>query len=70
MQTMQITEIGIELGRCQCSECGMVYYVPVSWRKQRNKDHATFYCPNGHGQYIPAKSDADLLKEQLNNVKA
>lgn len=57
--------VSLSYESCQCSECGIRYMVPAEWRERRAADHGTFHCPNGHGQYIPAKSDAELLREQL-----
>ena len=52
-----------------CSECGITYFVPYHWRKQRREDHGTFYCPNGHGQHFPAASEAEKLRAELDAEK-
>lgn len=46
-------------------ECGIVYAVPAVWLEARRRDHATFYCPNGHARHFPQKSDEERLRENL-----
>lgn len=48
----------------RCCTCGIEFAYPTDWEHQRRKDHAWFYCPNGHTQHFTAKSDAELLKEE------
>lgn len=59
----------VEFAECCCSECGIYYYVPSQWRKNRREDHVGFYCPNGHNQYFPAESDAEKLRKELDAEK-
>jgi ssDNA-binding Zn-finger/Zn-ribbon topoisomerase 1 len=54
-----------EFTTCECSECGIEYAVKSSYRAKRRNDHATFYCPNGHSQYILDESEAEKLKREL-----
>lgn len=46
-----------------CSDCGIYFSIPKQYEVKRREDHKTFYCPNGHGQYFPQKSDSDRVKE-------
>lgn len=48
-----------------CSICGVVIVLPSDYEAHRRRDHATFYCPNGHTQYYPSKSTEETLREQL-----
>jgi hypothetical protein len=61
-------EKDIELEMCCCSECGINYAVPSNYRRSRRDDHRTFYCPNGHAQHMPAKSEAEKLRDELVRV--
>jgi ssDNA-binding Zn-finger/Zn-ribbon topoisomerase 1 len=54
-----------EFTTCECSVCGIEYAVRSNYRRKRQEDHGTFYCPNGHSQYIPAESEAEKLKREL-----
>jgi hypothetical protein len=54
---------------CQCSECAIRFLVPEAWRKERHADHRNFYCPNGHSQYYPQKSEAEVLREELDRTR-
>lgn len=53
----------------QCSECGITYCLPSNFSRARQDDHNSWYCPNGHSQYIPALSDAEKLRKQLEEEK-
>ena len=49
-----------------CHEgCGIVWAVPVDYKKERKKDHDLFYCPNGHGQHYTRRSKEEELRENL-----
>lgn len=51
---------------CQtCITCGIVFGVPADWDNHRQQKHDSFYCPNGHSQYYSGKSEAEKLREQL-----
>lgn len=48
-----------------CINCGIVFWITLSFMEQRRKDHHIFYCPNGHSMYYSAKNKEETLKEQL-----
>lgn len=48
-----------------CVRCGVPVVLESTLYETRKRDHDTFYCPNGHPQCYPGKSDIELLKEQL-----
>ena len=48
-----------------CYKCGIEFALPTSFVKKRREDHADFYCPNGHAQHFVSKTEAELLREQL-----
>jgi hypothetical protein len=64
------TKLEVELSRCECSECACQYWVTAAFCKHRQDDHATFYCPNGHTQWFPGKSEAEKLRDQLTAERA
>lgn len=50
----------------QCAECGMPFAIPTDRVERLKKCHNTFYCPTqGHPQSFTGKSDADKLRESL-----
>ena len=67
MPIPEYVEIGIKLETLTCGHggCGIVFAVPSHWVTERRRDHGSWYCPNGHQRYFPAKSDIELLQEQL-----
>lgn len=48
-----------------CARCSMTFAFPDDFRKRRENDHRSFYCPNGHGNYWPQKSELEKLREDL-----
>ena len=48
-----------------CITCGVVFTLPSELVVQRRRDHTNFYCPNGHSQFYPGKSDVELAREAL-----
>ena len=52
-----------------CCECGMAFAMPDLIARERKRDHASFYCPSGHAQHFPAKSDVELATEQAQKYK-
>lgn len=48
-----------------CITCGITFAFPATRQRWLKQDHQNFYCPNGHAQHYPAKSDAEKLREQL-----
>lgn len=54
---------------CTCCVCGITFYVPDNWNRERRERHDSFYCPNGHSQHYPSKTDAEKLREQLAREK-
>lgn len=49
----------------ECSECGVLFALGSHFMKKRREDHKWFYCPNGHSQHYPQKSEAERLRQQL-----
>lgn len=58
-------QLNVVFDRCTCSECGVPFAAPDTFFSKRREDHRTFYCPNGHGQHYPAKSEAEKLRDEL-----
>lgn len=53
----------------ECANCFMVIALPKRFIADRRDDHRTFYCPVGHHNFFPAKSEAEKLREQLEHEK-
>ena len=60
-------EIGMEIQMrlMTCANCGIAFAMPESVAERRERDHSKFYCPAGHNNYYPQKSDVDALREKL-----
>lgn len=48
-----------------CVNCGMPFLMLDTFRKERMEDHQSFYCPAGHSQFYSGKTEAQKLREQL-----
>lgn len=55
---------------CSCCVCSVLFAFPERFERDRRRDHAYFYCPNGHQQHYTEKSDKDRLKEARAEVAA
>lgn len=53
-----------------CCKCSMAFGVPQRFEQDRRSDHESFYCPAGHPQYFPQKSDNERLAMQLEQERA
>jgi len=56
------------LEHCFC--CGVAFAMPVALNQVLRDTHRYFYCPNGHSQFYPGKSEAEQLKAVLAQQQA
>ncbi len=47
-----------------CGECGIEFHVPEHWRKAREDQGTTFYCPNGHPRVYCESTVTRLEREK------
>lgn len=64
-----LNQATVQLSRVDCASCGMVFAITDNFQAERREDHASFYCPNGHRQFYPQKSEAERLREQLEQTE-
>ena len=62
---MAKTQVNTELVILNCSVCFGPIALGEGQHKSFREQHKTFYCPSGHSQYYPTKSDADKLRDEL-----
>lgn len=65
----QITHL-VTIESATCPACGTVFGMEANLQKRLREDHSTFYCPNGHSQYYPAKSKVEVLQDELTRERA
>lgn len=53
----------------QCCNCHVWFAMPKELQDRRKRDHATFYCPNGHPQHYSGPSEEEKLKRALQAAK-
>jgi hypothetical protein len=49
-----------------CAICGVPFTLEKDYERRRREDHSSFYCPSGHSNFFPAKSDVEQLRHELN----
>lgn len=54
----------------ECANCHQDFGVQPRIVKERRRDHGTFYCPLGHHNYYPQKSDVERLRERVADAEA
>lgn len=52
-----------------CPSCGIIYYLHQDYEIRMRETKRTFYCPNGHSIWYPAKTEAEELQEQVQNLR-
>lgn len=55
----------VEMEVVHCANCNVTFAVTSDMANRRRHDHKSFYCPNGHSNYFPDKTDEEKLKEKL-----
>lgn len=46
-----------------CANCGVGFAISTEYEDKRRADRRTFYCPNGHSQWFPGKTDKKVIEE-------
>lgn len=54
---------------CGKAGCGISFALADEFIAARRKDHATFFCPNGHQRYFPQDNEAEKLRKQVEREK-
>ena len=53
------------LSSLTCANCHIEFAIPAQFMADRRLDHKDFFCPLGHINYYPGKSDVEKLRDQL-----
>lgn len=51
-----------------CCSCAMRFAVPHKWQAEREQDHVTFFCPNGHPQSYVGETDAEKFRRERDRL--
>lgn len=54
-----------EFDSIECGGCGIVFYVPSKWRRDRVQNKGGYHCPNGCSRIYCGKTDEEKLREEL-----
>ncbi len=57
--------MNIEMALIECASCNLIFAVTRDFQRDRRNDHKEFYCPKGHFNYYPQKSDVEKLQDKL-----
>lgn len=66
---IQYVSVRLEAVVCPRDGCGITFGVPETTVEALRRSHGTFYCPHGHNQYFPGKSDLEKAKEETERVR-
>lgn len=55
----------VQMETTECYKCGITFGYPKDYGNKLRSTHENFYCPNGHGQFFPSKSEKEILKDDL-----
>lgn len=62
----------LTLVNIQCYSCGVTFGLEQSYQQTKRNNHSSFYCPNGHAQHYPGKTEQEKeierLKQEVRNV--
>lgn len=53
----------------ECINCGVPFGLTPEYRQERQKDHKSFRCPNGHTLCYSGKNTEEKLKADLSLVR-
>lgn len=51
-----------------CIHCGICFAIPLNFQIKLKENHATFNCPNGHGQHYTGVNKEEKLRKELKRV--
>jgi len=60
--------ISVQMSDMECGECGIQFSVPETWRAEKQRTGASWYCPNGHSR-VYRESDAEKARKALAEEK-
>lgn len=55
---------GDEAIALRCAKCDVLFYLTARYMQKRRDDHTEFLCPNGHGNYYPEPTLADIRDQR------
>lgn len=53
------------LSTIECYSCGVIFGIPTELDDNLRNNHRVFYCPHGHNQAYVGKTEAEKLREKL-----
>ena len=54
-----------QLTEVTCANCKMTFYLTPEFVSKMQDTHQLFYCPMGHSNFYPQKTEKELLKEKI-----
>lgn len=61
-------EVQAELTAISCADCSMFFAVSIYFVHNRQRDHQIFYCPAGHSNIYPSKSEIEIVQDKAENA--
>jgi hypothetical protein len=54
----------------ECGECGVTFGMTSDFIAERQRDHRTLYCPNGHLRHYPGQSKEEAALAEAERQRA
>ena len=54
----------------ECAGCSIDFGIGDDFMARRRKDHATFYCPNGHTNYYSGDNAEEKIRKELEAARS
>lgn len=63
------TEQKLVTEECCHNGCGVLFAMTEEFVRERRKDHAWWYCPNGHRQHYSGDNEEEKLRREVNRLR-
>lgn len=60
-----LLEFSVQAVWLTCPECRVPFAITTDHQSSLRQKRETFYCPNGHTQWYPGKTDAEKIREEM-----
>ena len=65
-----MTTTTVTLNAIECADCGLVFGITERFEQNRRRRHDTFYCPLGHPNHYPQKTEEEKQRERAGRLAA
>lgn len=52
-----------------CASCGIAFCITDDFERRRREDHKGFFCPSGHSNHYPQKTEVEKLQATIKHLR-